>query len=354
MESRMIFDPAEISKLLKPPFDEVIDVRSPSEFLDDHIPNAINLPVLDDEERHSVGTVYTRESRFKAKRMGAAMLARNAARHLETALCTKGPSYRPLIYCWRGGQRSAAFAEILSQIGFRATTLAGGYRTYRRLVREFLYTHPFPVEIVLLDGNTGTAKTEILCRLENHGVQTIDLEYLANHRGSLFGSLSGGQPTQKSFEGRIVSRFAAFDHRLPVVVEAESSRIGNRQIPPSLWKRMASAGRIEILAPLRERARYIVGSYGELTGDRSALKARIKALQPFHPRETVVGWLQLAENGASEQLALELMEAHYDPRYRKHRARGRFDVLAALNLNNLDGDGLDSAAREISDLLLSQ
>ncbi len=147
---------------------------------------------------------------------------------------------------------------------------------------------------------------------------------------------------------------AAFDHRLPVVVEAESSRIGNRQIPPSLWKRMASAGRIEILAPLRERARYIVGSYGELTGDRSALKARIKALQPFHPRETVVGWLQLAENGASEQLALELMEAHYDPRYRKHRARGRFDVLAALNLNSLDGDGLDSAAREISDLLLSQ
>ena len=347
----MIFEPSTISELLNAPFDEVIDVRSPGEYHEDHIPNAINLPVLGDEERQVVGTIYTQESKFTAKRVGAAILARNTARHLETSLAKKSPSYRPLIYCWRGRQRSGAFAEVLDRIGFPTATLAGGYRTYRRLVREFLYTQPIPAQVVLLDGNTGTAKTEILRLLQSRGIQTLDLESLANHRGSLFGTLPGGQPTQKLFEGSIAARLSGFDLRLPVVVEAESSKIGNRLVPPSLWKKMAVAQRIEISAPLQERSRYILRSFEELTRERSRLKAKVEELQPFHARERIADWLLLVENGDIQQLALELMEAHYDPRYSKHRARGDVDVLCPLHLKCLDSDSLDSAAKEISSIL---
>ena len=348
----MNFDPASVSEILQAPFDDIIDVRSPGEYLEDHVPRAVNMPVLDDAERRVVGTIYTRESRFEARRVGAAMVARNAARHLETFLASKSPSYRPLIYCWRGGQRSAAFAEILGQVGFRVAVLAGGYRNYRRLVREFLYAKPFTANVVLLDGNTGTAKTEILGLLDRRGVQTLDLERLANHRGSLFGALPGGQPTQKWFEGSIAAKLAGFDLKLPVVVEAESSKIGNRLVPPSLWKRMTEAGRIEISAPLQERSHYIVRNFQEFTRDRSRLIATVEGLKPFHSSDAIGGWRLLAQCGEIEQLARELMEAHYDPRYRKHRGRGDFHLLASVRLERLDGDGLDAAAREISNLLI--
>ncbi|MBV8684102.1 MAG: tRNA 2-selenouridine(34) synthase MnmH, partial [Caulobacteraceae bacterium] len=207
-------------------FDAIIDVRTPAEFADDHVPGAVNLPVLSNEERAQVGTIYVQESRFKARRIGAAIIARNVATHLEDALADKPGSFAPLVYCWRGGQRSGAMATILDQIGWRVTVLTGGYRTYRRRVTTALYEAEPSLKVVLIDGQTGVAKTDILGRLAARGVQALDLEGLAAHRGSLFGALTQPQPPQKLFESRLLAAMEGFDLTRPVVVEAESSKVG--------------------------------------------------------------------------------------------------------------------------------
>ncbi len=204
-------------------FDAIIDVRSPAEYAEDHLPGAINLPVLDNEERARVGTIYKQQSSFLARKLGAALVARNAARHLEGPLSAMEGGWRPLVYCWRGGQRSGSFATILAQVGWRVELVQGGYKAWRKLVVEALETPP-AAPVVILDGNTGSAKTELLALLSERGAQTVDLEGLANHRGSLFGHMPGGQPSQKAFEGRVATALAALDPARPVVVEAESSR----------------------------------------------------------------------------------------------------------------------------------
>lgn len=213
-------------------FDDVIDVRSPSEFAEDHLPGALSLPVLSDEERATVGTIYVQECAFKARKIGAALVARNAAYHIETALADRDGGWRPLVYCWRGGQRSGSFASILSQIGWRAQTVAGGYQHFRRLVVRALYEGPVDARIVVLDGFTGSAKTDVLGCLGASGVRVIDLEGLARHRGSVLGAMPGGQPSQKAFETGIAMALAHARPGEPVVVEAESSKVGDRIVPP--------------------------------------------------------------------------------------------------------------------------
>ena len=214
-------DPAALA-----PFDAIIDVRSPSEFAEDHVPGAISLPVLDDAERAIVGTIYVQESRFKARRVGAALVARNVARHLETALADQPGSFRPLIYCWRGGQRSGAMATIFAQVGWRTTVIAGGYKTYRRRVQTRLYDEAPNLRLVLIEGRTGSGKTEVLQRLPTLGVQVLDLEALAGHRGSVFGGLGAPQPSQKMFESRLLGALEALDPARPIVVEAERQQGG--------------------------------------------------------------------------------------------------------------------------------
>src|SRR5260221_2452430 len=252
--------------------DAVIDVRSPSESAEDHVPGAITLPVLSDAERAEVGTIYVQESRFKARRIGAAYVARNVARHLETALADQAGAFMPLIYCWRGGQRSNAMATILSQVGWRTSVLAGGYKTYRRLVKDRLYEARMDLRLVLLDGHTGSGKTQMLARLAERGVQVLDLEGLAGHRGSLFGGIAGQpQPSQKMFESRLLHALDALNPSRPIVVAAESSKIGERMNPPAIWKLMLQAPRIELSAPRAVRARYLVHTYRDIVEDRAAL-----------------------------------------------------------------------------------
>ena len=168
--------------LLDHGYDTVIDVRSPAEYAEDHIPGAINLPVLDNEERARVGTIYKQQSPFLARKLGAALVFRNAAAHVEGPLAHHDGAWRPLVYCWRGGQRSGSMTWMLQQIGWRAEVIAGGYRTYRRLVHDILYDTPLPHRLILLDGYTGTAKTEILHHLAGLGTQVLDLEGLAEQR----------------------------------------------------------------------------------------------------------------------------------------------------------------------------
>jgi tRNA 2-selenouridine synthase len=332
-------------------FDAVIDVRSPGEFAEDRLPGAVNLPVLDDAERAEVGTIYVQQSRHLARRIGAAHVARNIARHLETALAERPAGFAPLVYCWRGGQRSGAMATVLAQVGWPVTVLDGGYRTWRRQVSARLYEEGLPLRIVLLDGGTGTAKTELLGRLAERGVQTLDLEHLAEHRGSLLGGLGRVQPSQKLFESRLLAALDALDPARPVLVEAESSKIGDRQIPPVLWRAMAAAPRIEVSAPRPARAAYLVRAYAEIIADRERLDAALARVSDRAGRKTLAVWRALAAEGAFEALAGALMEGHYDPAYARAARADARPLLGRVRLATLDPPEQDAAADRIAGLI---
>lgn len=327
------------------PFDEVIDVRSPAEFAEDHVPGAINLPALDNDERATVGTIYKQEDPFRARKIGAALVAQNAARHLQGPLADRPGNWRPLVYCWRGGQRSGSFTSILQQIGWRADVVQGGYKSYRRLVVQALYGETVPHRVVLIDGGTGTAKTRILELLKDAGAQVIDLEGMANHRGSLFGSM-GGQPSQKLFESRIAMALTQACPDRPLYVEAESNKVGDLLIPPALWHAMQGAGRITLHAPVAERAAYLARAYSDVTTDAVRLRATLDALRPYHAAARIEDWQELAESGAFETLAARLIEAHYDPRYDK-KAEERARDETSLDLPALDEPNLQKAVARI-------
>ncbi len=327
-------------------FDTIIDARAPAEYAEDHIPGAISLPVLDDAERARVGTIYKQVSPFDARKLGAALVSANAARHLQGPLADKPGHWRPLVYCWRGGQRSGSFALILAQIGWRAETLQGGYKAWRAQVVDALYHLPFPAPVVVLDGNTGAGKTALLPRLAARGVQVLDLEALANHRGSLFGAV-GAQPSQKAFETALAHAAVALDPSRPVVIEAESSKIGNCRLPASIWKAMAAAPRIFIQAPASARAAHLVQHYPDMIADSARLMAVIEALRLAHSAEVIAGWQALAAAGRFAELALGLMQAHYDPRYAKHRARQAGGEVTVQS-DRLDPADLDHLAGQIA------
>lgn len=334
------------------PFETIVDVRSPGEFALDHVPGAVNLPVLTDEERAEVGTIYVQESRLKANRIGAAYVARNIALHLEGPLADKAADFAPLVYCWRGGQRSESMATILSRVGWRTTLLVGGYRTYRRAVQAALYDQPWAHRVVLLDGDTGTAKTDILARLAARGVQILDLEALAGHRGSLLGGWPGqAQPGQKLFETRLWSAAQGLDPARPVVVEAESSKIGERMIPPALWRAMQAAPRIELSAPLEARARYLVETYGDLLADPVRFTATLARLPIHLGGERLKAWRALFAQGDHLALAQALAADHYDPAYARARRKDGRQPLASLALPGLAPEDRDAAAERISALL---
>lgn len=332
-------------------FDLLIDVRSPGEFAQDHLPGAVNLPVLTDAERAEVGTIYVQDSRFKARRLGAAYVARNVARHLEAALSDREGGFAPLIYCWRGGMRSNAMATILSHVGWRTTVLTGGYQTYRRHVTARLYDQPLALDFRLLDGHTGTAKTEMLGRMAQRGFQTLDLEGLAEHRGSLFGALAGQpQPSQKLFETRLLQALDALDPARPVIAEAESSKIGDRMIPPALWTRLSLAPRVELAAEPSRRARYLVTAYGDMIADRARLEAALDRMPVSPSPARRAAWQAMIEAGAFAELAEAVMALHYDPAYDRSRKKHERPLLGVVALDPTDPASQDAAADKIADL----
>ncbi len=340
-------EPASLSA-----FDAIIDVRSPSEFAEDHIPGAINLPVLNDEERAKVGTIYVRQSRFLARKVGAALVARNVAQHLETRLADRDGSFRPLIYCWRGGQRSNSMAIILSQVGWRTSVLSGGYRTHRRRVQARLYGEALPLNLVLVDGGTGCAKTELVQRLARRGVQTLNLEEMARHRGSLFGRIEGQtQPSQKMFETLLLDAIERCDSSRPIVLEAESNKIGSRTLPPAVWSAMHTAPRLEVSAPIEARADYLVRVYDDIVRNPEALRRVLERLQTYPGRKRLAAWSELSEAGAYAELARQVIELHYDPAYAKSRRFDERPCMGAVSLPDLDPLSLATAEDQLVDLI---
>ncbi len=343
----MIRRSADLTPEARDAYDAIIDVRSPGEFALDHIPGAVNLPVLDDDQRARVGTEYVQGSKFLARRTGAAIVARNIAAHLEGALGDRGGGFKPLVHCWRGGQRSGAMATVMDQVGWPVTVLDGGYQTWRRQVTAALYQNPIPHRLVLLDGPTGSGKTALLAAVAARGGQVLDLEALAVHRGSLFGALPGGQPSQKGFETRLHDALSRLDPARPVLVEAESSKIGTRVIPPSLWAAMGAAPVVEIAVPLEARVDFTLRTYAAIAADPSALDAALTRLPRHHAKATVSEWRALAASGDLEPLVRQLIEAHYDPAYHRTSAARARPVLSRLTLPDLGPAAVEAAAAAV-------
>jgi tRNA 2-selenouridine synthase len=330
--------PIEISREALARFDAIIDVRSPAEFAEDHVPGAVNCPVLDDEERARVGTLY-KQSPFEAKKLGAALVARNIARHLETEFAGNPRGWRPLVYCWRGGKRSGAMAHVLREIGWDAQTLEGGYKSYRRYALERLARLPSELDFRVIHGVTGCGKSRLLHALAAAGAQVLDLEGLAAHRGSVLGNLPDRpQPTQKTFESLLLAALESFDPARPVFVEGESKKIGQLHLPDALIERMRAAECVLLEAGLATRVALLTGEYRHFFADRAALDAQLDCLIGLHGRERVKEWQALGARGEWPELVRRLLEEHYDPAYRRSAMRNFAQLPHARTLHVISPD----------------
>ncbi len=295
-------------------FNTLIDARSPAEFALDHIPGAINCPVLDDEERRIVGTLYKQQGAFEARRVGAAMVAANLARHLQAQFADKPAHWKPLVYCWRGGLRSGSMVTWMRMIGWDAQQLAGGYKSFRRHVITTIDTGCPPLRVVC--GATGSAKTRVLQAMAARGAQVLDLEECARHKGSLLGAWPGvPQPSQKAFETQIGTVLESLDPARPLYVEGESAKIGRLNLPLSLVTRMRASPCIDVAATPEARLAYLLRDYAYLGDDREALATQLGLLKEMQGKETVLRWQTWARAGELSPLFAELMALHYDPHY---------------------------------------
>jgi tRNA 2-selenouridine synthase len=332
-------------------FDAILDARSPAEYAEDHLPGARSLPVLGDTERAYIGTVYKQQSPMEAKRQGAVLVSRNIARHLETALAGRPKSWRPLVYCWRGGKRSGAFAHILREVGWDARTLAGGYRAYRRWIVEQLAQVPGRFRFRVVHGATGSGKSRLLRALARAGAQVLDLEALAAHRGSVLGDLPGRpQPPQKLFESRLYAALDALSPSRPVYVEGESRKIGQLQVPEALITTMRAAECVLLEAAPPARIALLMDEYRHFFDDTATLSAQLDCLVPLHGREKVQSWKALAAEGAFEALVARLLAEHYDPAYRRSAARNfaRLPEAQVLQVPSADEDAFVGIARVLA------
>lgn len=331
-------------------FDEIIDVRSPSEFAEDHLPGAISCPVLSDEERARVGTLYKQVSPFEAKKVGAALVARNIAGHIEERFLDKPKDWRPLVYCWRGGKRSGAFSHILREIGWNAHRLDGGYKAWRRQVLDELEVLPARFRFRIVSGATGSAKSRILEALAAQGAQVLHLEELAAHKGSVLGNLPNEpQPSQKMFESRLHAALAAFDSERPVFAEAESRRIGMLHLPDAMIAAIRAAPCLRIEATTAARVDFLLRDYDYFLADPAWLAEKLGHLRDLQGGETVERWLALVAAGDFRTLVGELLERHYDPLYQRSQSKNYADFAqaASFSTGDLSPDGIDRLAKAI-------
>jgi tRNA 2-selenouridine synthase len=332
-------------------FDTLIDARSPAEYALDHLPGAISCPVLDDEERRIVGTIYKQQGAFEARRVGGAMVAANLARHLRERFADQPARWRPVVYCWRGGLRSGSFVQWLRLVGWDAQQLAGGYKRWRAHVMERIDTLAPQLPLRVLAGPTGSAKTRLLQALADAGEQVVDLEGLAAHKGSVLGDLPGQpQPSQKAFETALAVQLERLDLARPVYVEAESRRIGKISLPTPLLERMRASPCVEISASPAVRLDYLLRDYRYLGDDGAALAALLGKLHGLQANETIARWQAWALAHELAPLFEELMRLHYDPLYARSQ-NGHFLRLrdaARVEADSLAEDALPALAQRLA------
>ncbi|CAM3676438.1 tRNA 2-selenouridine(34) synthase MnmH [Roseateles saccharophilus] len=332
-------------------YDAIIDVRSPAEFAEDHMPGALNWPVLDDQERHDVGLLYA-SSPFEARKLGSALVARNIARHIEASTSGLPKTWRPLVYCWRGGQRSGSMHWFLGQIGFRSRQLTGGYKAYRARVRDDLAALPAGFSWQVLCGRTGSGKTRLLHALALEGAQVLDLEALAAHRGSVLGALPDApQPSQKAFDSQLWAALRALDPARPVFVESESRKIGRIAVPEALLAAMRGERGLCIWIEMPEAARVelLLQDYGHFGTDPDTFCSALDGLVELRGHARVAAWQAQARSGDWAGVFAALMREHYDPGYERS-LRGHFPALARarhLPVDSADARTLKAAAQAL-------
>lgn len=331
-------------------FSAVIDARSESEYAQDRLPGALNWPVLNDAQRHSVGTIYAQVSPFEAKKRGAALAAANIARHIECELTDVGRTWQPLVYCWRGGKRSGSLALVLDQIGFKVSLIEGGYKAFRTAVLADLPLQARRHQYRVVCGPTGSGKTRLLQALERAGAQVLDLEDLACHRSSVLGLIPGQQqPTQKRFDTLVWDKLRLFDPARPVYIESESRKVGNLAVPESLIGAMRASPCLRLELPDGERVKLLLEDYAFFVADPALFCERLDALVTLRGRELVEGWQAQVRAGDVEPVVRELLTTHYDPGYaasieRNFTQYGNAETIAPADRS---GEAMGALAQEI-------
>ncbi|MDO8373690.1 MAG: tRNA 2-selenouridine(34) synthase MnmH [Polaromonas sp.] len=297
-------------------FSTIIDARSEGEYAEDHLPGAVNWPSLNDDERKIVGTSYKQISQFEAKKLGAALVAKNIAAHIQREVLDKPREWQPLVYCWRGGKRSGSLALILDQIGFKVTLVDGGYKAFRAALVADLPQLAARYSYQVVCGTTGSGKTRLLQALQAQGAQVLDLEALANHRSSVLGLIPGvPQPSQKAFDSLIWAALRSFDPARPVYIESESKKVGNVAVPEGLIAAMRAAPCLQLDLAEDERVALLLEDYDFFVRDIAFFCERLGALTEARGKDTVQDWQARARSGDVASVVRELLVRHYDPVY---------------------------------------
>jgi len=331
-------------------YDTVIDARSESEHAEDRLPGAVNWPVLDDAQRILIGTEYKQASPFDARKRGAALAAMNIAGHVQAHVMDKPRGWRPLVYCWRGGQRSGSLALVLDQIGFQVHVLEGGYREFRRAVLADLASPPALLSFRVLCGRTGSAKSRLLQALSAQGGQVLDLEALASHRGSVLGLVPGfPQPSQKAFETQLWQALRELDPARPVWVEGESRTIGRLRLPEPLLEQLRASPCVQVQMAVPARVEFLLDDYAHFVADTEAFCERLQALRELRGAETITRWQASARSGAVAGVVEELLTTHYDPVYLKSMQRNfkGFEQARVVALASAAPAALQAAAQQL-------
>jgi tRNA 2-selenouridine synthase len=331
-------------------FDAVIDARTESEYAEDRLPGAVNWPSLNDEERKIVGTLYKQVNPFEARKRGAALVAANISRHIERSVMDKPKGWRPLVYCWRGGQRSGALALVLGQIGFRVHVVEGGYKAFRGAVLAQLPALAASLHYRVVCGPTGSGKTRLLQALEREGAQVLDLEALASHRSSVLGHIPGQpQPTQKRFDTLVWERLRQFTPDRPVFVESESRKVGNVAVPDGLMAAMRSSPCLRLALTDDERVGLLMEDYAFFAEDADLFCERLAALTQLRGKVQVHEWQALVQAGRNEEVVRELLVKHYDPGYAASSARNFAQFATAPEIAPADRSpaAMAALAREL-------
>lgn len=331
-------------------YDSIIDVRSESEYALDHIPGAINCPVLNNAQRIEVGTLYKQTSAFEAKKIGAALVAENIALYLQQKFRDQPRDWKPLIYCWRGGNRSGAMAHILAKIGWPVHQLDGGYKEYRRFITQQIDQQAQALSFQVICGPTGNGKSRLLQTLATQGAQVLDLEKLAAHRGSVLGHLpTESQPTQKMFESRIWQTLRHYVADRPVYVESESKKIGNCRVPELLMEKMRASPCIALELSAESRVQLLMEDYAHFVQQPHLLSVQLDHLLTLHGREKIKRWHAMAESGDLTNLVHELLTEHYDPAYLRSIQRNFLQLSSAqsLALENISTNAFLQAANAL-------